>query len=149
MLLYLNSNNYESQRIISNKLNVSLGLVNKEIKSLISSGYLNKNKETLFPGTVYVDVANEDNEVEIAFQYNSGYNEIINSYANNINTEEGGTHLEGFKNSLTKIINDYGKNNKILKESEKLNGDDVREGLTAIISVKLKDPQFEGQTKTS
>ena len=110
--------------------------------------YLNKNKETLFPGTVYVDVANEDNEVEIAFQYNSGYNEIINSYANNINTEEGGTHLEGFKNSLTKIINDYGKNNKILKESEKLNGDDVREGLTAIISVKLKDPQFEGQTKT-
>lgn len=110
--------------------------------------YLNKNKETLFPGTVYVDVANDDNEVEIAFQYNSGYNEIINSYANNINTEEGGTHLEGFKNSLTKIINDYGKNNKILKESEKLNGDDVREGLTAIISVKLKDPQFEGQTKT-
>ncbi len=110
--------------------------------------YLNKNKETLFPGTVYVDVANDDNEVEIAFQYNSGYNEIINSYANNINTEEGGTHLEGFKNSLTKIINDYGKNNKILKESEKLNGDDVREGLTAIISVKLKEPQFEGQTKT-
>ncbi len=110
--------------------------------------YLNKNKETLFPGTVYVDVANEDNEVEIAFQYNSGYNEIINSYANNINTEEGGTHLEGFKNSLTKIINDYGKNNRILKDTEKLSGDDVREGLTAIISVKLKDPQFEGQTKT-
>mgnify|MGYP004507491671 FL=1 len=110
--------------------------------------YLNKNKETLFPGTVYVDVANDDNEVEIAFQYNNGYNEIINSYANNINTEEGGTHLEGFKNSLTKIINDYGKNNRILKETEKLSGDDVREGLTAIISVKLKDPQFEGQTKT-
>ena len=110
--------------------------------------YLNKNKETLFPGTVYVDVANDDNEVEIAFQYNNGYNEIINSYANNINTEEGGTHLEGFKNSLTKIINDYGKNNRILKDTEKLSGDDVREGLTAIISVKLKDPQFEGQTKT-
>lgn len=110
--------------------------------------YLNKNKETLFPGTVYVDVVNDDNEVEIAFQYNNGYNEIINSYANNINTEEGGTHLEGFKNSLTKIINDYGKNNRILKDTEKLSGDDVREGLTAIISVKLKDPQFEGQTKT-
>jgi len=110
--------------------------------------YLNRSKETLFPKTVYVNVANKDNEVEVAFQYNDGYNEIINSYANNINTEEGGTHLVGFKNALTKIINDYGKNNRILKESEKLSGDDVREGLTAIISVKLKEPQFEGQTKT-
>ena len=110
--------------------------------------YLNKNKETLFPETVYVDVVNANNEVEIAFQFNNGYNEFINSYANNINTEEGGTHLEGFKNSLTKIINDYGKANKILKESEKLSGEDVREGITAIISVKLTDPQFEGQTKT-
>ncbi len=110
--------------------------------------YLNKNKETLFPQVVYVDVVNNDNEVEIAFQFNNGYNEIINSYANNINTEEGGTHLEGFKNSLTKIINEYGKQNRILKESEKLSGEDVREGLTAIISVKLRDPQFEGQTKT-
>ena len=110
--------------------------------------YLNKSKETLFPSTVYVNVANKDNEVEVAFQYNDGYNEIINSYANNINTEEGGTHLVGFKNALTKIINEYGKKNRILKESEKLSGDDVREGLTAIISVKLKDPQFEGQTKT-
>ena len=110
--------------------------------------YLNKNKETLFPETVYVDVVNSNNEVEIAFQFNNGYNEFINSYANNINTEEGGTHLEGFKNSLTKIINDYGKANKILKESEKLSGEDVREGITAIISVKLTDPQFEGQTKT-
>lgn len=110
--------------------------------------YLNKTKETIFPSPVYVNVINKTNEVEVAFQYNNGYNEIINSYANNINTEEGGTHLEGFKNSLTKIINDYGKNNKILKDSEKLSGDDVREGLTAIISVKLTDPQFEGQTKT-
>lgn len=110
--------------------------------------YLNKNKETLFPQPVYVDVVNKTNEVEIAFQFNNGYNEFINSYANNINTEEGGTHLVGFKNALTKIINDYGKVNKILKDSEKLSGDDVREGITAIISVKLTDPQFEGQTKT-
>ena len=110
--------------------------------------YLNKNKETLFPEPVYVNVVNKNNEVEVAFQFNNGYNEFINSYANNINTEEGGTHLVGFKNSLTKIINDYGKQNRILKESEKLSGDDVREGITAIISVKLTDPQFEGQTKT-
>ena len=110
--------------------------------------YLNKNKETLFPEPVYVDVVNKTNQVEIAFQFNNGYNEFINSYANNINTEEGGTHLVGFKNSLTKIINDYGKANRLLKESEKLSGDDVREGITAIISVKLMEPQFEGQTKT-
>ena len=110
--------------------------------------YLNKNKDKLFPNTVYVDVTGDDHEVEIAFQYNSGYNELINSYANNINTEEGGTHLEGFKSSLTKIINDYGHKNRILKDNEKLSGEDVREGITAIISVKLKDPQFEGQTKT-
>lgn len=110
--------------------------------------YLNKSKETLFPSPVYVDVVNKNNEVEIAFQFNNGYNEFINSYANNINTEEGGTHLVGFKNALTKIINDYGKQNRILKDSEKLSGDDVREGITAIISVKLTDPQFEGQTKT-
>lgn len=110
--------------------------------------YLNKNKDTLFQEPVYVDVVNKNNEVEIAFQFNNGYNEFINSYANNINTEEGGTHLVGFKNALTKIINDYGKTNRILKESEKLSGDDVREGITAIISVKLTDPQFEGQTKT-
>lgn len=110
--------------------------------------YLNKNKENLFSEPVYINVINQTSEVEIAFQYNNGYNEIINSYANNINTQEGGTHLEGFKNTLTKIINDYGKANKIMKDSEKLSGDDVREGLTAIVSVKLTDPQFEGQTKT-
>ena len=110
--------------------------------------YLNKNKETLFPEPVYVDVVNKTNQVEIAFQFNNGYNEFINTYANNINTEEGGTHLVGFKNALTKIINDYGKQNRILKDSEKLSGDDVREGITAIVSVKLMEPQFEGQTKT-
>ncbi len=110
--------------------------------------YLNRNKECLFEKPVYVDVVNPTNEVEIAFQFNNGYNEFINSYANNISTEEGGTHLTGFKNALTKIINDYGHTNRILKDSEKLSGEDVREGITAIISVKLTEPQFEGQTKT-
>ena len=81
-------------------------------------------------------------------QYNDSYNEVLYSYANNINTEEGGTHLVGFKNALTKVINDYAHEQKVIKEEEKLTGDDVREGLTAIISVKLTEPQFEGQTKT-
>ncbi len=110
--------------------------------------FLNKSKETLFADPVYINVINPTNEVEIAFQYNNGYNELINTYANNINTQEGGHHLEGFKNALTKIVNDYGKQNKILKDSEKLSGEDIREGLTAIVSVKLTNPQFEGQTKT-
>ncbi len=110
--------------------------------------YLNKNKETLFPNPIYFNKFNATNEVEVAFQYNDGYNEQIHSYANNINTEEGGTHLVGFKNALTKAINDYAQKNKIIKESEKLSGDDCREGITAIISVKLMNPQFEGQTKT-
>ena len=110
--------------------------------------YLNKNRETLFPNPIYFNKFNETNEVEVAFQYNDGYTEVIHSYANNINTEEGGTHLIGFKNALTKAINDYAQKNKIIKESEKLSGDDCREGITAIISVKLMNPQFEGQTKT-
>ena len=109
---------------------------------------LNKNKETVFPEVIYFDEGYENGEVEIAMQYNDSYSETIFAFANNINTEEGGTHLEGFRNSLTKIINDYGKNNNILKGDEKLSGDDVREGLTAVISVKLTNPQFEGQTKT-
>ena len=109
---------------------------------------LNKNKETVFPEVIYFDESYENGEVEIAMQYNDSYSETIFAFANNINTEEGGTHLEGFKNSLTKIINDYGKNNNILKGDEKLSGDDVREGLTAVISVKLTNPQCEGQTKT-
>lgn len=110
--------------------------------------YLNKNKEVLFPSPIYFNKINPTNEIEVCFQYNDGYNEIIHAYANNINTEEGGTHLVGFKNALTKVVNEYGVKNKILKESEKLSGDDVREGITAIISVKLMNPQFEGQTKT-
>ncbi len=110
--------------------------------------YLNKNKTCLFASPIYINKTTEKNQVEIAMQYNDTYTETIYAYANNINTEEGGTHLVGFKNSLTKLINDYGKKSGILKGDDKLSGDDVREGLTAIISVKLTDPQFEGQTKT-
>lgn len=110
--------------------------------------YLNANKDTMFEEPIYISKINPTNEVEVALQYNDGYSEVIQSYANNINTQEGGTHLMGFKNALTKIINDYGLSNRILKENEKLSGDDVREGIVAIISVKLTEPQFEGQTKT-
>ena len=109
---------------------------------------MNKNKETVFPKPIYIDTAVDGGEVEIAFQYNDSYNEIIHAYANNINTEEGGTHLDGFKKALTKVLNDYGHNQKIMKDTEKLSGEDTREGITAVISVKLQDPQFEGQTKT-
>ena len=111
---------------------------------------LNQNKTTLFPNPIYIDavVPGGAGEIEIAFQYNDTYNEIIHGYANNINTEEGGTHVDGFKKALTKVINDYGHSLKVLKDTEKLSGDDVREGLTAVISVKLQEPQFEGQTKT-
>jgi DNA gyrase subunit B len=110
--------------------------------------YLNRNKESLFPEAVYFDRTEKEGEVEIALQYNDNYNEMIYTYANNINTEEGGQHLNGFKDALTKLINDYGLKANLLKESERLSGDDVREGITAVISVKLQDPQFEGQTKT-
>ena len=109
---------------------------------------LNKNAETILPKPIYFDEFFGDNEVEVALQYNDGYSETIFAFANNINTEEGGTHLEGFRSSLTKIINDAGKKLNILKGEEKVSGDDVREGLTAVVSVKLTDPQFEGQTKT-
>lgn len=116
--------------------------------------YLNKNRETLLSAPVYFNKFNRntkgelENEIEICFQYNDGYSEVINAYANNINTEEGGTHLDGFKAGLTKVINDYALANKIIKENEKLSGEDCREGITAVISVKLRNPQFEGQTKT-
>lgn len=109
---------------------------------------MNKNKETVLPEVFYFEEIGEDTEVEVALQYNTGYSETIYTYANNIRTEEGGAHLDGFKASLTKVINEYGQKLKVLKENEKLSGDDVREGLTAVVSVKLCDPQFEGQTKT-
>ena len=109
---------------------------------------MNIGKDVVFPDTLYIEEAVGDNIVEIAMQYNTGYDEKIYTYANNINTEEGGMHLEGFKSALTKVLNDYGQSSKTLKENEKLSGDDVREGLTAVLSVKLPEPQFEGQTKT-
>ena len=110
--------------------------------------YVDENKDKINEEPIYIEGIKENNIVEVAIQYCDTYNENIFTFVNNINTEEGGTHLEGFRNSLTKIINDYGKNNNILKGDEKLSGDDVREGLTAVISVKLTNPQFEGQTKT-
>lgn len=109
---------------------------------------LNQAKETILPKVIYIDEKANDCEIEIALQYNTSYSDVIYAYANNINTEEGGTHLDGFKYSLTKTINEYGQSLKVLKENEKLKAEDVLEGITAIISVKLPDPQFEGQTKT-
>lgn len=111
----------------------------------------NKNKEVIHPEVIYFEVEFVKNnvEIEVAMQYTDRYNELVLSYANNINTTEGGTHMVGFKSALTRVINDYAKKNKLIKESEpSLTGEDVREGLTAIISVKLSEPQFEGQTKT-
>ncbi|MEG1158168.1 MAG: ATP-binding protein, partial [Christensenellaceae bacterium] len=117
------------------------------IKSFVQ--YLNKNKSPIFEEPVYFCAEKGSSVVEIAMQYNEGYSENIFSFANNISTHEGGSHLNGFKNALTRVVNDYAKKYKIIKESEPtLSGEDIREGLTAIISVKLIDPQFEGQTKT-
>ena len=111
--------------------------------------YLCEKKDVLHKKVIYIKNEVDDHEVEIAMQYTDGYLESIFSFANNINTTEGGTHLSGFKGAITRTINDYAHSNNILKEKdENLSGEDIREGLTAIISVKLKDPQFEGQTKT-
>ncbi|MCQ2387658.1 MAG: DNA topoisomerase (ATP-hydrolyzing) subunit B [Clostridia bacterium] len=107
-----------------------------------------KTKTPLFEKPVYFDVFYGDTEVEVALQYTDTYNELIYAFANNINTEEGGTHLEGFKSSLTHIINDAGKKLGVFKGDEKVSPDDVREGIVAVVSVKLTEPQFEGQTKT-
>lgn len=109
---------------------------------------LSKNKAPIFDKPIYFDKFYGDTEVEVALQYTDTYSEVIYAFANNINTEEGGTHLEGFKNSLTKIINDAGKAINVFKGDEKVSSDDVREGLIAVVSVKLTEPQFEGQTKT-
>ncbi len=111
--------------------------------------YMNKNKEVIHPDVIYFDLSKKDMEVEVAMQYTDRYNELILSYANNINTTEGGTHMIGFKAALTRVFNDYAKRSKYIKDSDEgLTGEDVREGLTAIVSVKLLSPQFEGQTKT-
>ena len=111
--------------------------------------YINKNKEVIHTPPIYFTGSKDNSTVEVAMQYNDGYIENIFSYANNIGTTEGGTHMTGFKTAITKVFNDYGRKINMLKESDKnLSGEDVREGLTAIVSVKLSDPQFEGQTKT-
>ncbi len=109
---------------------------------------LSRNKGAIFDKPVYFDVFYGDTEVEIAMQYTDTYSETVYAFANNINTEEGGTHLEGFKNALTRIINDAGKKINAFKGDEKVSSEDTREGLVAVVSVKLTDPQFEGQTKT-
>ena len=117
------------------------------IKSFVS--YLNRNKEALFEEPIYIEGDKDEIMVEVSLQYHDGYNENIFTFANNIDTIEGGTHLAGFKTSLTRIINDYGRKFGYLKENDKnLSGDDIREGLTAVVSIKMTDPQFEGQTKT-
>ncbi len=108
---------------------------------------LNKGNETLFPEPLYFEEQDGTTVCEIALQYNDGYNEVIYSYANNVNTIDGGTHVEGLKQALTKVINDAGKKLNILKESDRLTGEDVREGITAVVSVKLENAQFESQTK--
>ena len=117
------------------------------LKSFVE--YLNKNKEKLHKSPIYIDKEDGEVPVEIAIQYTTAYSENIYTFVNNINTIEGGTHLEGFKRSLTKTFNDYARSKNLLKEKDpNLLGDDIREGITAVISVKVKEPQFEGQTKT-
>ncbi|MTI61876.1 MAG: DNA topoisomerase (ATP-hydrolyzing) subunit B [Firmicutes bacterium] len=111
--------------------------------------YLNRKKDPLFNEPFYFEEEGEEGEVEIAIQYNDGFIENIFTFANNINTHEGGTHLSGFKSALTRTINDYARNKGILKEGDdNFTGEDIREGITSIVSVKLAEPQFEGQTKT-
>ena len=111
--------------------------------------HLNENKDALHRKTVFFEHETEDGQVEVAMQWNSSYQESVFSFANNINTHEGGSHLSGFRSALTRTLNAYARSKGLLKEKdENLTGDDVREGLTAVISVKLADPQFEGQTKT-
>ena len=117
------------------------------IKSFVS--YLNRNKISLHEEPMYIEGIKDNISVEVALQYNDGYTENIFSFANNIDTVEGGTHLVGFKTALTRVFNDYAKRFGYIKENDKnFTGDDVREGLTAVISVKIEEPQFEGQTKT-
>ncbi len=110
---------------------------------------INKNKNPLHPDPIYLEAKEEDVEVEIAIQYTDGYTENIHTFANNINTHEGGTHLSGFRGALTRVMNKYGKENDLFDSKDfSLSGEDCREGITSIISVKVKSPQFEGQTKT-
>jgi len=110
--------------------------------------YINRNRTPLHPKPIYIQGEKEGVQVEIAIQYTDGYTENIFSFVNNINTVEGGTHVVGFKGALTRVMNDYGRKNKIFdNESAGLTGEDTREGITSIISCKVFHPQFEGQTK--
>ncbi|WP_277251443.1 DNA topoisomerase (ATP-hydrolyzing) subunit B [Peptoniphilus vaginalis] len=116
------------------------------IKSFVE--FINAKKKPVHDEIIYIDEIREETAIEIAIQYTDSYSEVVLSFANNINTEEGGTHLSGFRSALTRTLNDYGRKNNIIKEKEEnLSGEDVREGISAVISVKLPDPQFEGQTK--
>ncbi|HEY3274890.1 MAG TPA: DNA topoisomerase (ATP-hydrolyzing) subunit B [Methanocella sp.] len=110
--------------------------------------YLNEGKNVLHSRPIYFEREKDTTRIEISMQYNDGYNEVVLAFANNINTHEGGTHLSGFRSALTRSVNDYAKKNNLIKGEMVLSGEDIREGLTAIISVKLTNPQFEGQTKT-
>ncbi|MDA8223305.1 DNA topoisomerase (ATP-hydrolyzing) subunit B [Desulfosporosinus sp.] len=111
--------------------------------------YLNKSKDCLHPQPIYIETTKDNVQIEVCIQYNDSYAENLFSYANNINTQEGGTHEAGFKSALTRVVNDYARKSNMLKAADSnLSGDDIREGLTAVISVKVPDPQFEGQTKT-
>ncbi len=111
--------------------------------------HINKQKEAIHPSIIHIEGEESEHYLELAMQWNAGYNDNVFSFANNINTHEGGSHLSGFRSALTRTINDYARSKGFLKEKEEnLSGEDVREGLVAILSVKLRDPQFEGQTKT-
>ena len=109
--------------------------------------FINRNKDALHPDVIYMSGAKEDAMAEVAMQYNDGYNEVMVSFANNVHTPEGGMHEEGFRRALTNTLNAYGRKIKVLKDDDKISGEDCREGLTVVISVKLTEAQFEGQTK--
>lgn len=136
----------EPKEITGNKQKKAEFYYEGGIKEFVS--YLNRSKSPLYDNILYFEGEKNHVYVEVAFQHNDSYNESVFSFVNNINTPEGGTHLQGFRNAITKTFNDYARNAKLLKDSEpNLSGEDIREGLTAIISVKIEDPQFEGQTK--
>ena len=147
-LAFLNKGLRLTIKDVRNPNNIKSGDYNYEggLKEYVS--FLNKGKKPLHSDIIVVEETIEDTLIEIAFQYTEDYSCNIKSFTNNITNNEGGTHEEGFRNSLTRILNNYGKNSNIFKKDESLSGDDVREGLTAIVSCKISDPQFEGQTKT-
>lgn len=147
-LAFLNKGLRLTIKDLRNPNNIKFGDYHYEggLKEYVS--FLNKGKKPLHSDIIVVEETIEDTLIEIAFQYTEDYSCNIKSFTNNITNTEGGTHEEGFRNSLTRILNNYGKNSNIFKKDESLSGDDVREGLTAIVSCKISDPQFEGQTKT-